>query len=412
MAGQLKVGILGGGFAGLYAVFQIKKDLGPQAEITLFDKNNYLLYTPMLHEMATGTVNPRHVVVPIRKVVNPLQVHIRCEEVTLVDLEEKAFETISGRFTFDYLVLATGSESNFYDLPGVEEHSLTFKVIMDATRIRNQMISILERGALEKNPDCRRKILTINVAGGGCTGVELVAEIAQFVHVILNKDYPEIERSEVTINLIEATGKILSSFPEYLARVALERLRMMGIEVLLDAPIQWVNQNCIGISNGKTIPKGILIWAGGVKARHLPLRPEVKRDLSKRILVDGHLEIPGYPGIYAIGDASRIGESKDALPSTASVAVQEARYISRHLRMRIQKTEIAPFQFHYRGDMASLGFMSGVCEVYGWQFKGFMAWMIWKLFKLAMLPRYKNRFQILADWLITAIFKRDTSRFM
>ena len=153
MAGQLKVGILGGGFAGLYTVFQIKKDLGPQAEITLFDKNNYLLYTPMLHEMATGTVNPRHVVVPIRKVVSPLQVHIRCEEVTLVDLEEKAFETISGRFTFDYLVLATGSESNFYDLPGVEEHSLTFKVIMDATRIRNQMISILERGALEKNPD-------------------------------------------------------------------------------------------------------------------------------------------------------------------------------------------------------------------------------------------------------------------
>jgi len=410
MGSRIKVGILGGGFAGLYTVFHIKKYLREEIDITLFDKKNYLLYTPVLHEMATGTVNARHVVIPIRQIINPHQVQIRCEEVTTVDLKRKSFETPSGFFAFDCLVLAPGSEPNFYSIPGVPENCIPFKTIEDAIRLRNQLVASLEKGALEKDSKKKRKLLTISVVGGGCTGVEVVTEIAQFINLILNRDYPEIERSEVRILLIEAADKILPSFPQYLSKMATERLRRMGIEILLNSMIQWANEDSIGLQNGSEIPMGLLVWAGGVKACDLSLRPEVERDQSGRIIVGDHLSIPGYPWIFVIGDGSHLSQRGDPLPPTASVAVQEARYVAQNLLPRIQKREIPPFKFHYRGDMASLGFMFGVSEVYGWNFKGFIAWIQWKLFKLAMLPRYKTRFQIIADWLITLAFKRDTSK--
>jgi NADH dehydrogenase len=408
---NVRIGILGGGFAGLYALFYLRKVFPRDIDITLFDKNNYFLYTPVLHEMATGTVDARHVVIPIRKVVDPRYVHIRCEKVTLVELEKKVVESPSGAFKFDHLVLAQGSEPNFYCFPNLQENSITFKTIEDAIRLRNSLTGVLEKAALERDGEKRRSLLTITVVGGGCTGVELVAEIAQFIKIILRKDYPEINRSEVRIILIEAMDRILPSFPRYLSDVAMERLRQMGVEILLDSPIQWVNQDYIGLKDGK-ISNGILVWAAGVKARSLPLNPEQRRDVNNRIAVNEHLEIPGHRGVYLIGDGAVFINNGISLPPTASVAFQQAKFVAQNILLRSQKREPPPFRFHDRGDMASLGFMFGVAEVYGRQFKGFPAWIIWKAFKLGMLPRYKNRFQIVADWLITLLFKRDTSKLM
>ncbi len=409
MASNSRIGIVGGGFAGLYTVFFLRRFFSQGIDLTLFDKNNYFLYTPVLHEMATGTVNARHGVIPIRKVVDPRKVHIRCEEVTLVQLEKKVVETPSGGFQFDHLVLAPGSEPNFYCFRNLQEDSITLKSVEDAIRLRDRFMGALEKAAFERDREKRRSLLTLSVAGGGCTGVELVAEMAQFVNIILRKDYPEINRSEVRIILIEAMDRILPSFPRYLSDIAMKRLRQMGVEVLLNSPIQNVNKNTIDLKEGE-ISNGILVWTAGVKARHLPLRPEQKRDLNNRIPVDEHLEIPGYHGVYLIGDGAFFKNNANPLPPTASVAVQEAKYIARNILLHSLRKEPPPFQFRYRGDMASLGFMFGVAEVYGRQFKGFPAWIIWKAFKLGMLPRVKNRFQIVADWLITLLFKRDTSK--
>jgi NADH dehydrogenase len=409
MGADLRIGIVGGGFAGLYTVFFLRRFFPQGIDLTLFDKNNYFLYTPVLHEMATGTVNARHVVIPIRKVVDPRKVHIRCEEVTLVQIEKKIVESPSGGFKFDHLVLAPGSEPNFYCFQNLPENSITFKSIEDAIRLRNSLTGALEKAALERDREKRGSLLTVTVAGGGCTGVELVAEIAQFIKIILRKDYPEINRSEVRIILIEAMDRILPSFPKYLSNIATERLRQMGVEVMLDSPIQGISQDYIDLKGGK-IPRGIFVWAGGVKARHLPLDPEQNRDLNNRITVNEHLEIPGCHGVYLIGDGALFINNGIPLPPTASVAVQEAKYIAQSILLQSQKKELQPFRFRYRGDMASLGFMFGVAEVYGRQFRGLPAWMIWKAFKLGMLPRVKNRFQIVADWLITLLFKRDTSK--
>lgn len=407
-----KVGILGAGFGGLYALFYLERYLTEGIDVTLFDRNNYLLYTPVLHEMATGTVNARHVVVPIRKVLHPGKIHIRCEEVGKVDLARKALETPSGTFLFDFLILSPGSESNFYCFPNLHEYCLTFKTVGDAIRLRNRLVDSLEKGALEKNPKKKGKLLTFTVAGGGCTGVEVVAEIAQFINIILQKDYPEIKRDEVRIYLIEAMDRILPSFPKYLSQVATRRLRQIGVTVLLNSPIQSIDKDFIGLKDGRQIPNGILIWAAGVKGHDLPLTPEAKRDGNGRVRVNPYLEIPGYPQVYVIGDMAYLEKDGKPLPPTASVAVQEARYVAQSLQRRLKKEEVFPFQFHYRGDMASLGFMSGVCEIYGFHLKGWIAWFLWKAIKLTMLPQYKNRFQIIADWLITLIFRRDTSRLM
>ncbi len=406
-----KVVIVGAGFGGLYALFYMREHLSEGIEVTLFDKNNYLLYTPVLHEMATGTVNPRHVVVPIRKVIPSRQVHIRCEEVTKVNFAQRSVETLSGSFHFDFLILAPGSETNFYCFQNLRENCLTFKTIMDAVLLRNRLIDALEKGAMETDEEKKKKLLTFVVAGGGCTGVEVVAEIAQFIKVILVRDYPEIKRDEVQIYLVEAMDRILPSFPRYLSHVATQRLKRMGVKVLLNSPIQGVDQDSIRFKEGK-IPNGILVWAAGVKARDLVFEPGVNRDINGRVKVNEYLEIPEYPGVYVIGDAALLVKDKSVLPPTASVAVQEARYVAQSIQLRAGQKDVPPFQFHYRGDMASLGFMFGVCEIHGWHVRGWMAWFLWKAFKLAMLPRYKNRFQIVADWLITLLFKRDTSKLM
>lgn len=405
MKDKVSIGILGGGFAGLYCALHLyKKD--HRADICLFDRNNYFLYTPFLHEVATGTVDSRHIAVPIRKIASPAKIHIRCEEVTRINLREKSLVTASGRFNFDHIVIAAGSQSNFYDIPGAPENSITFKTIQDAIRLRNSIIDCLEKAAIEKNPAIKREMLTFNVAGAGCTGVELISEIAEFLSEIVNREYPEIRPEEIRVNLIEAAPNVLTSFPPYLSRTALERLKDMGIEVMIESPIFSVNRDFIRLAGGRRIPNGLLVWAAGIKARELGFEPQPEKDASNRIMINEFLEIPGYEGISAIGDGALCIQDGKPLPATASVAVQQARYVAQ----RILNPGTKPFTFQNRGDMASLGFMFGVCDIYGWQFRKFIAWIIWKMFKLAMMPRYKNRFQILSDWLIAWVFRRDTSR--
>jgi NADH dehydrogenase len=405
MGDKIRIGVLGGGFAGLYCALRLARKDG-RAEICLFDKNNYFLYTPFLHEVATGTVDSRHIAVPIRKIADPQKIEIRSEEVRKISLAEKEFETASGKFRFDRLVISAGSEANFYGIPGARENSLTFKSIHDAIRLRNAIIDCLERASIETNPAVKREMLTFNVAGAGCTGVELVSEMAEFLNQIVSREYPEIRIEEVRVNLIEAAPDVLTSFPPPLSRAAADRLRDMGVELLTESPIAEVSRDFIRLAGGRRISSGLLVWSAGIRARGLVIEPAPERDASGRIVVDEFLQIPGREGVYAIGDGALCVQDGRPLPATASVAVQQARYAAG----RIMNNAAKPFAFRSRGDMASLGFMSGVCEVYGWQLRDFIAWIIWKLFKLAMMPRYKNRFQILSDWLIAWVFRRDTSR--
>jgi len=405
MKDKISIGILGSGFAGLYCALHLYRKHS-QAEICLFDRNNYFLYTPFLHEVATGTVDSRHIAVPIRKIADPNRVRIRCEEVTGINLSEKIFETHSGKYKFDRLVIAPGSEANFYNIPGARENCITFKTISDAIRLRNTTIDILERAALEKNPAVKREMLTFSVAGAGCTGVELVSEIAEFLSEIISREYPEIKPEEIRVNLIEAAPNVLGSFPPYLSRVAAERLKDMGVEVMIESPISSVTPDFIRLAGGRRIPNGLLVWAAGIRARDVGFEPLPERDGSGRIITNEFLEMPGFEGVAAIGDGALCIQEGRPLPATASVAVQQARYAAE----RIMNPGIKPFVFKNRGDMASLGFMFGVCDIYGWHFRKFSAWIMWKMFKLAMMPRYKNRFQILSDWLIAWVFRRDTSR--
>jgi NADH dehydrogenase len=366
----------------------------------------------MMHEVAAGSLNARHIVVPLREVLDPSSVKIRCEEVLSVDSAEKTVITASAGHVFDYLVLAPGSVSNFYGIPGVEKRCITFKTIIDVVRLRNEIITVLEKASITTDADEKARLLCLSVAGAGCTGCEVVAEISQFISNILRRGYPEINPTEITVNLIEASSKVLPSFPEYLSGIALARLRSMGIKVMLNSQITSVDEKCIMLKDGTCIPTGILVWAAGIKAPDLEFKGDVGRDSSGRIIVDVNLQIPGNPGVFVIGDFARVEEKGKPLASTASVAVQQASYVAKAIMNSAQNRKTPTFKFNYRGDMASLGFMSGVSEVYGIKIKGFPAWMLWKAFKLAMLPRYKNRFQILADWIITWMFKRDTSRFI
>ncbi len=177
---------------------------------------------------------------------------------------------------------------------------------------------------------------------------------------------------------------------------------------MTDSPIASVSREFIRLANGRRISNGLLVWAAGIRAREVEIAPPVGRDAQGRIITNEFLEVPGHDGVFALGDCALALQDGKPLAATASVAVQQAKYAARRI---LNPAKSVPFRFRNRGDMASLGFMSGVCDIYGWHFRQFTAWLIWKLFKLAMMPRYKNRFQILSDWIIAMAFRRDTSRF-
>ena len=302
----------------------------------------------------------------------PGRVEIRCEEVTRINLTDKSLGTASGNFTFNHLVIAAGSEANFYGIPGARENSITFKSIHDAIRLRNSIIDCLERASIETNPAVKREMLTFNVAGAGCTGVELVSEMAEFLAQIVSREYPEIRPEQVRVNLIEAAPNVLGSFPPFLSRVAAERLLDMGIELMVESPVSSVGRDFIRLASGRRIANGLLVWAAGVRARELGFEPVPELDGSGRIIINEFLEIPGFQGVSAIGDGALCLRDGKPLPATASVAVQHARYCAD----RIMNDGAKPFVFNNRGDMASLGFMFGVCDIYGWHFRKFLAWIL------------------------------------
>jgi NADH dehydrogenase len=408
-----RIVVLGTGFGGLYAALYLGQAFrrAPDVEIHLIGEHNYFLFMPMLHEAATGGLEPRHVALPVRRMLRKLPVRFHMAQVLAIDLEARQVETSRQTLDYDCLIVALGSTTNFFGLVGVETSALVLKNMADAIAIHNQIIACFERANGEPDPDRRRQMLTFVVAGAGPTGVELAAEIRGLAHGALQQDYPGVSLSDVRVVIVEAMDRILPGFDDYTVAQAIKYFESKGIELLLGGPITTAGEAGVQVRGHGFIPADTVIWTAGVAADPAAAALPAEKDRGGRLVVEPTLELPRHPGIYAIGDnASCLNPHSDRpYPPTAQVALRQAKHVAQNVVAALRDGEQKPFTFKPLGGLISLGERRAVVQFGKLRLSGILAWLMWRGFYLMRLPGWGNKLRVAVDWFLDLFVKRNTA---
>ncbi len=408
--------ILGGSFAGLYtALFlddALRRRAGPKPSITLIDKNNFLLYTAFLAEVASNRLSPLAIMPPIRRIIGRRDIAFHQTTVEDIDLEKRQVQTQAGTFDYDHLVLALGSVNNYFGNEDFRKYGFPYKTMGDALKLRNQVINLLETADRLTDPREKRRLLTFVQAGAGFTGVEVIAELREFLHSVAGRVYRNIDfERDVRLILVEGLERVLSTLPEALSREALRKFERKGIEVRLNTFVTGAGPDWVELAGEERIETETLIWVAGVQANPLVASLPLEHDRMGRVVVDEYLNVPGHPQIYALGDnAACPGEGGQPLAPTAQVAVQQAPLLARNFVASLEGQPQEPFKFHYRGDLVSIGSMDGVCCPYGLHLFGLPAWFLYRAVYWSKLPTMRNRIRVAVEWLLHVINGPSVSR--
>jgi NADH dehydrogenase len=459
-----RVLILGGGFAGVEVLrrLQGKFQNDVSVDITMVSKDNFFLFTPMLHEVASGMIETRHIVTPIRAFCNRAKFY--AAKVMSIDLENSQVQiesplspfimnanstnierptpansqeqwqgsdhlllsdvrrkTQPEKLIYDYLVIALGSQTNFFGMSDIEKHALTIKSWNDAIIIRNHVIHQLEQAELllrerhfsddEKNKSSN---LTFVVVGGGFAGVETAGELNDFLRDSVNDYYHNIEPKDIRVIIVQAGNRLLPEMNEELAQFAMQKLTESGIEVILNARVTGATLDSVKLKDGNTISTNTIIWSGGVAPNPITEELPCERDKKNgRIVVNKFLEVLGYPRVFALGDCAFIinPNTGNPYPPTAQHAIREGTVVANNLISLIEgKTRNKKvFDYKTKGMMASIGKRNGVGAILGLEVQGFLAWWIWRSYYLANLPTLQKKLRVMADWTLDIFFKRDVT---
>ena len=398
--GRPRVVIAGAGFGGLACARKLD---GEPVDVILLNQHNFHLFSPLLYQVATGLLNPSDIGYPLRTVFrHSPNVRFRQATVTGVDLVGKVVKLDSGPpLSYDYLVLATGSTDNYFGNEQVAGVSLGLKTLEDATRLRNHVLTCLERADAEPDPDARRPLLTFVMVGGGPTGVESSGALSELMHIVAGKDYHQISRTETRVILIEGTDRLLNAFSARLGRYARRVLERRGVEVLTGALVKSANSHSVTLADGTEIACATIIWSAGVRPNDPIGESPVPRFRNARIQVDAWLRIPGASGAYGIGDAAspRIGDRE--LPMLSPPAMQAGRYVARSIVDDVRRLQVERQPFHYvdKGTMATIGRNAGVTHLPGGlEFTGFLGWLTWLFVHIYYLIGFRNRLSALGSW--------------
>ncbi len=409
-----KVLILGAGFAGLYTALHLDRLLEKDApvEITLVDQNHFHLFTPLLHEAASGVIHPGLIMTPIRRLLRKTRVQFLRARVEAVDLSARQVTLCCLALPYDILVIALGSVTHFYNLDSIRSRALEIKSASDAERLRCHVINRFEAATRERNPTRRRRLLTFTVVGGGCTGVETVTELHEFLHHLQAEQYPMIPREEIRTVLVERQDRVLPQMDRTLSRMALQRMRKMGIEVLLNTTVRdWTEESLIFAGEHPPFPTDTVIWAAGVRAPPVVAALPVEKDSLGRAVVDAYLRIPRFPNVYVLGDAAhtRHPQTGEVYPPTAQVAYRQAPVAAANIAADIRGDSPRVFDFTYIGDLVSMGRLSGVADPFGHRLRGFPAWTMWKFYYLLRLVGWQNRLRVALNWLLALLFPAQSA---
>lgn len=412
MAAVKRVLVLGGGFAGVYTAMALEKALGGREDyrITLVNRENYFVYQPMLPEIISGSIGLFDTVSPLRRLLPRTEIQVR--DVEGIDLEKKevvtspGFKPVAHRIPYDYLVLALGNVTDFRGLTGLTQHALPFKNLGDALFVRNHIIHVLEEAAIERDEALRKSLLTFVVAGGGFSGVEVVAELNDFVRGVA-KTYHGIDRSEIKVILLHGGDRILPELTEKLGLLAQRVLNRRGVEIRFKCYLAAATTDEAVLKDGSRIATRTLIStvpsSPNPLVESLPLAKE-----RGKLKVNGKLEVEGADGIWALGDCALVPNGENGFaPPTAQHAVQEAKVAAHNVVSRIRGGESHEFSFPGLGKLGSLGHHSAVAEVFGFQVSGLLAWMMWRTIYLMKLPGWDRRFRTALAWAVDMVLPTD-----
>jgi NADH:ubiquinone reductase (H+-translocating) len=415
-----RIVVLGGGFGGVYSALHLERELGGEirrgeVEVTLVSRDNFFLFTPMLHEVAASDLDITHIVSPLRTLLDHTEVFVG--DVQSIDLPGRRVVVSHGRdrhaheLPYDHLVVGLGSITNFYGLPGLEQRALTMKTLGDAIHLRNRVIATLEEGDTE----CAVRgdgLLTFVVAGGGFAGVETLAGLNDFVREAL-RYYPRLSADRIRMVLVHSGETILPELGETLGAYAQAKLAARGVEIVTNARVSGVTADEVCLADGRRIPSQLVVWTAGTSPH--PLMHELPCGLDRgRILVDETLAVPNWPGVWALGDCAVVPDIRTGKPHppTAQHALREARVLARNIAATLAGKKATAFDFRTIGQLAAIGRRTGVARVFGINFSGFFAWWLWRTIYLSKLPRFEKKLRVAIDWTLDLMFTKDFVQFL
>jgi NADH dehydrogenase len=408
--------ILGGGFGGLYTALGLEKMLARDGDIqvTLVNRQNFSLFTPMLHEVAASDLDVTHIVNPVRKLLR--RVRFFHGEVEHIDLALKQVTVVHGPerhghvLGYDHLVLALGSTTNFFGLPRLEHRALTMKSLSDAVHLRNQLIDMLEEADFECAAGSRPNLLSIVVVGGGFAGAETVAAVNDFLRESIRL-YPHLATDMLRVILVHPGDVILPELGPKLGAYAQKKLAERKVEIRVNTRVIRVDDDVVELSDGSCIPTNTVIWTAGTSPNPLigTLPCKVERG---RIVTDEQLEVPDWPGVWALGDCASITDPGTGrpYPPTAQHALRQGKTVANNVIATIRGGAKRPFSFSTLGLMAAIGRRTGVANILGVNFSGFAAWFLWRSVYLSKLPRLEKKVRVALDWTLDLLFGKDLVR--
>ena len=405
-----RIVVLGAGFGGMQASIELERLFrqDPDIEIVLVNDQNYFLFTPLLPQIASSYINPRHIVQPVRDIRGRRRFRFLRDDVRAIDLSARRIELASASLPYDYLVVALGSRTDYFHVPGAREHTWEFKTLENAVVLRERILDLCEHADHTEDPAIRRQMLTFVVVGGGYTGVELVTEMHDFFYHYVAGRYRGIAPGEIRLVVLEAEPEVLRGVHPKLAANALKRLQVEGIEIRLNAKATQCLAGSVEVNGKEIIPADTVIWTAGVRAHELVEALPGPHDRIGRVIVNEHLQLDGHPEVFVVGD-SAAAISAPETPRVAPVAISHGRLAGRNIAHAERGQALESFRYVSEGTLVSLGMNHAVVEFAGLKFSGYFAWLFWNAVHLYKLVGLKKQLQVAIDWMLAVIFPRDAS---
>ncbi|WP_053641013.1 MULTISPECIES: NAD(P)/FAD-dependent oxidoreductase [unclassified Streptomyces] len=424
MTEPARILVVGGGYVGMYTALRLQRQLRAElrsgaAEIVVVTPEPYMTYQPFLPEAAAGSISPRHVVVPLRRVLDRCRILIgevgsvdhakRTATLSTLATEEEGTGPVE--LTYDELVIAPGSVSRTLPVPGLAEHGIGFKTVEEAIGLRNHVIEQMDIASSTRDPAIRDAALTFVFVGGGYAGVEALAELEDMARYTA-RYYHNVKPGDLRWVLVEATGRILPEVGEKMGRYAVRELRARNVDVRLETRLDSCEDRVAVLSDGTRLPTRTLVWTAGVKPSPLLAATDLPRNERGRLRCTARLSVEGVEHAWAAGDAAAVpdvtsGEPGRECAPNAQHAVRQARVLAENIAASLRGQPLKEYAHAYAGSVASLGLHKGVAHVYGRKLKGYPAWFMHRAYHLSRVPTFNRKARVLAEWTLSGLFKRE-----
>jgi NADH:ubiquinone reductase (H+-translocating) len=413
----IRILILGGGYVGMYTALRLQSKLGRnEASVTVVDPQPHMTYQPFLPEAAAGSVEPRHVVVPLRRVLK--RCHVITASVTEIQHADKTVtvhdpHTGTRALGYDVLVVALGSVSRLLPIPGLAEQGISLKTVGEAIYLRNHVLAKMDAADASTDPELRKRLLTCTFVGGGFAGVEALAELEDMARYA-TRYYENIAPDDISWVLVEAAGRVMPEVSEKMGVYVVKALEERGIRVYLNTLLKSIENGHAMLSDGTEFDTDTLVWNAGVKANPVLKDSDLPLDERGRIRATAHLQVDGLPGVWAAGDCAAVPDlSKTDQDATATCApsaqhaVRQANQLAKNLIASLRGHPTREYRHAYAGSVAGLGLYQGVADVYGFKARGFLAWFMHRTYHVSRMPTFNRKLRIIIDWTLALLFRRE-----